>query len=284
MKPDAKRRAEMERANVEFRARGLPEIDPDLSDMQLRGGGCSIGLLLCLSAIVLLVACVRGISTPACPTATPDPRMAEISTSIAALETVVPSLLETVVAMPTCASLDATPAPINTPPAPEICKNCSLGGRECATGLTCAYCPELGYRCVDPASVNGSCTTCRLQAAEWPIPVGLATWYNDSAMVATGERFEPSRLTCAVDVAFWPVLAGQSLRVTRLDTGASIIVAVNDCGYLSRAGQFEYAVRGGVARWWSCAQGFEIVVDLSPAAADALTGRETVLVQAEVVK
>ncbi|MFA5054261.1 MAG: hypothetical protein WC565_09395 [Parcubacteria group bacterium] len=62
------------------------------------------------------------------------------------------------------------------------------------------------------------------------------------------------------------------------------LVDENDCGYLSAAGQFEYATRGDVARWWSCAQGFEVVVDLSPAAADALMARETVLVQAEVVK
>jgi hypothetical protein len=91
-------------------------------------------------------------------------------------------------------------------------------------------------------------------------------------------------MTCAVDVAWWPVLAGMSLRVTRLDTGACIVVAVNDCGYLERAGQFEHAVRGDVARWWPCETGYAVVVDLSPAAAAALTGRETMLVSVEVVQ
>jgi len=242
--------------------------------------------LIALCLALLLAACTRA------PTATPTPspcptdaRVPALAATIDALETVVPALLETVVAMPTCApTLEALPTPINTPSEPEICKTCTQNGRECATGLACAYCPALGYRCVDPASVNGSCTACRLQVSEWPTLTGLATWYNDSAVTATGERFDPSRLTCAVDVAWWPVLRGLSLRVTRLDTGASIIVAVTDCGYLSRAGQFEYATRGAVSRWWPCAQGFEVVIDLSPAAADMLTARETVLVWAEVVQ
>ncbi len=261
------------------------ELDEKALESNEKSRERSVGLFTLLTALcfcIVLTACTRNASPTAGPMPCPtDARVPALAATVDALETVVPSLLETVEAMPTCA-----PSPTPTPlPAPGmLCADCAESARVCGAGLTCAYCPELGYRCVDPASVNGSCTTCRLQAAEWPVLCGLATWYNDSALVATGERFEPSRLTCAVDVAFWPVLAGQSLRVTRLDTGTSIVVAVTDCGYLSRAGQFEYAMRGDVARWWPCAQGFEVVIDLSPAAADMLTARETVLVWAEVVQ
>lgn len=221
-------------------------------------------------------------------------RIADVEQTAVVLETLCISVTS-MTPTPTVVQRTSTPlypTPATTPTPPPIvgmCQTCTEGGRECPAGYSCAYCPQLGYRCVDPASVNGSCNACRIaSAAEFPTLTGLATWYTDSVYVATGEKFDPTRLTCAVDISLWPVLAGQTVRVTRLDSGACLDVAVNDCGYLERGGQFTYGMKHvgalDVARWWPSDVGYSVVVDLSPAAADILTHRETCAVTVEVVR
>jgi rare lipoprotein A len=56
--------------------------------------------------------------------------------------------------------------------------------------------------------------------------VGLASYYTDGSRAADGERLVPGELTAA-----HPTLPfGTRLRVTRIDTGRSVIVRVNDRG------------------------------------------------------
>ena len=60
---------------------------------------------------------------------------------------------------------------------------------------------------------------------------GVASWYggrHHGHLTASGERFDENALTAAHPIL--PVRAGIRLRVTRLDTGASVVVRVNDRG------------------------------------------------------
>lgn len=57
-------------------------------------------------------------------------------------------------------------------------------------------------------------------------PVGLASYYTEGVRTASGEKLIPGELTAA-----HPTLPfGTRLRVTRIDTGRSVIVRVNDRG------------------------------------------------------
>lgn len=56
--------------------------------------------------------------------------------------------------------------------------------------------------------------------------VGLASYYSEGARTASGEKLIPGELTAA-----HPTLPfGTRLRVTRVDTGRSVVVRVNDRG------------------------------------------------------
>jgi len=56
--------------------------------------------------------------------------------------------------------------------------------------------------------------------------LGLASFYTEGSRTASGEKFDPNVLTAA-----HPTLPfGTRLRVTRVDTGRSVIVRVNDRG------------------------------------------------------
>ena len=61
--------------------------------------------------------------------------------------------------------------------------------------------------------------------------VGIASFYggrDHGGPTASGERFDQNALTAAHPTL--PVRAGIRLRVTRIDTGASVVVRVNDRG------------------------------------------------------
>lgn len=55
---------------------------------------------------------------------------------------------------------------------------------------------------------------------------GLASYYSEGHKTASGERFDPSELTAA----HRSLPFGTRLRVTRLDTGQSVTVRINDRG------------------------------------------------------
>lgn len=66
---------------------------------------------------------------------------------------------------------------------------------------------------------------------------GIASWYGGGEKLnkytASGEVFSSERLTCAI----WDVPFQTRLRITRLDTHASVIVRVNDRGPARRLGR-----------------------------------------------
>jgi hypothetical protein len=118
--------------------------------------------------------------------------------------------------------------------------------------------------------------------------MGLATWYGEgyctSRKTRSGEAFDPQAFTCAVPHEWWPALAGKWLRIQLMDGARSIVVRVNDSGYLSEAGRFTWGIRRvgqlDVARWWPDENGLPIVVDLTQTAHWLLTGDgETVAVR-----
>ncbi|HTY67484.1 MAG TPA: septal ring lytic transglycosylase RlpA family protein [Alphaproteobacteria bacterium] len=101
-----------------------------------------------------------------------------------------------------------------------------------------------------------------MAASQAPRQVGIASWYDDhlaGQMTASGDFFDPGRLTAA----HRSLPLGTRIRVTRLATGDSVIVVVNDRGPY---------IRGRV-------------LDLSPAAARALRvpARQNLPVKIEVV-
>lgn len=55
---------------------------------------------------------------------------------------------------------------------------------------------------------------------------GIASYYWQGQMTATGERFDPTQLTAAHKTLPF----GTRVRVTRVDTGTSVIVRINDRG------------------------------------------------------
>jgi rare lipoprotein A len=55
---------------------------------------------------------------------------------------------------------------------------------------------------------------------------GMATFYGQGELTATGERFDPTALTAAHRTLPF----GTRVRVTRLDTGNSVVVRINDRG------------------------------------------------------
>lgn len=61
-----------------------------------------------------------------------------------------------------------------------------------------------------------------------PAMVGLASYYGSGAgsTTATGERFDPSQMTAAHRTLPF----GTRVRVTRVDTGQSVVVRINDRG------------------------------------------------------
>ena len=56
--------------------------------------------------------------------------------------------------------------------------------------------------------------------------IGLASYYGQGELTATGERFDPSGMTAAHRTLPF----GTRVRVTRVDTGNSIVVRINDRG------------------------------------------------------
>jgi len=55
---------------------------------------------------------------------------------------------------------------------------------------------------------------------------GIASYYWQGQMTATGERFDPTKFTAAHKTLPF----GTRVRVTRVDTGSSVVVRINDRG------------------------------------------------------
>jgi rare lipoprotein A len=98
---------------------------------------------------------------------------------------------------------------------------------------------------------------CELQAP--PMQQGVASWYGEPQVTASGEKYSPSSLTAAHRTLPF----GTMVKVTNLSTNRAAVVRINDRG----------PYKGGR------------IIDLSKAAADRLnmTGSGTAKVQVEVV-
>jgi len=269
------------------------------------------GVLVAFIGLAALQGCMRGDSlAPLAATACAEQRaiafatideyaarIPTLSARISEAQGTAEALLATVEAQTPCPSATPPyPTPIATPTPPPViglCQLCTLGGRECPAGFSCAYCPQLGYRCVDPVLVNGSCNTCRLAESSVPIPwlpdwsaIGLCTHYTDGT-TASGEPFRADGMACAVDRSLWAMLQGLTLKVTRKDTGASLNVYVNDVGRLYDSGWWAWGVRRvgryDVARYWPAQEGigYQVVIDL-PEGTAAGFAPDTALVSVEV--
>jgi rare lipoprotein A len=63
-----------------------------------------------------------------------------------------------------------------------------------------------------------------------PLLAGLASYYGSGERTATGERFDPSGMTAAHRTLPF----GTRVKVTRVDTGDSVVVRINDRGPFKR--------------------------------------------------
>jgi len=79
-----------------------------------------------------------------------------------------------------------------------------------------------------------------LEQARAQTQCGLASWYHHGTHTANGERFNPDGMTAAHNgLPFNTVV-----RVTRSDTGASVVVRINDTGGFARYGRVIDLARG----------------------------------------
>lgn len=71
----------------------------------------------------------------------------------------------------------------------------------------------------------------------------VASYYHEGQMTASGERFNPRAATCAHKTH----RMGTVLRVTRIDTGASVFCRVNDRGPFIRGRCIDLSLHGADA-------------------------------------
>jgi rare lipoprotein A len=76
------------------------------------------------------------------------------------------------------------------------------------------------------ASITSSTSKKKPEAARRPRLTGLASYYGQGEVTATGEKFDPNGLTAAHRTLPF----GTRVRVTRVDTGNSVVVRINDRG------------------------------------------------------
>ena len=85
----------------------------------------------------------------------------------------------------------------------------------------------VGALCTGPAAHAGTVALPTAQSGERLVETGYATWYGGHRAwhrTASGERFEPAKLTAA----HRNLPLGTMVRVTDLATGRSVVVRVND--------------------------------------------------------
>jgi hypothetical protein len=211
----------------------------------------------------------------------------------------------------------ATPSLTPTPSAGKaLCSRCAVGSSPCAPGLVCYDCNVDGFRCVPANSPNGGCTNCRnaitpspsatasptgtrtptstpaptlscceilatLQApTPRPLLTGLATYYNGPTNITnSGGEFDPEKMACAIDISLFSQFVNRVFFVRAIKSGRTVMVMVNDSGYLYNAKQFCYSYSHGY--WLPCDRGANVVIDLTPGAFRKLSpDGETVEVEA----
>ena len=195
---------------------------------------------------------------------------------------------------------DALPTATRTQTPSPMCYPCSETNQACPDNMNyyCARCAAGTWRCVRRTSPSSDCRTCLAAAmpVASPIWLGLAVYHGEQRETASGEPFDGSAMTCAVDVSLFTQFVNRILHICVIpgygvNEARCVDVRVTDSGPLGRAGLFVYESRPRgmltVTRWWA-GDGdgaLPIVVDLTPAAMDMLTGgtRETCAMTVEVL-
>lgn len=247
---------------------------------------------------------------------TPEATLAVLETRVAEYECMWTDMLDVLVKAfpdstpcaltPTAVTPEPTEAPTARPtmtveflptatptatPDPD-CYPCSETNQTCPDNVNyyCRKCAAGKWRCVRRVSPASDCMQCLVQnigtfpdvpsnGTSW---IGLATWYNDSTGTASGEPFDATAMTGAVDCSGMSGLVDKSLHICTLpgfgvNSANCIDVRVNDCGPLTRAGLFVYESRPRgmltITRWWpgDGDGALYIVVDLTKEAMNQLT-------------
>jgi rare lipoprotein A len=114
-------------------------------------------------------------------------------------------------------------APEAEAPAPEAETANAAEARDPLWAVHLSKTAEAAFR---TASIASSSSKKKPEAARRPRLTGLASYYGSGEVTATGEKFDPKGMTAAHRTLPF----GTRVRVTRVDTGSSVVVRINDRG------------------------------------------------------
>jgi rare lipoprotein A len=114
-------------------------------------------------------------------------------------------------------------APEAEAPAPEAETANGVEARDPLWAVHLSKSAEAAFR---TASIARSSSKKKPEAARRPRLTGLASYYGSGEVTATGEKFDPKGMTAAHRTLPF----GTRVRVTRVDTGNSVVVRINDRG------------------------------------------------------
>jgi rare lipoprotein A len=114
-------------------------------------------------------------------------------------------------------------APEAEAPAPEAE---TANGAEARDPLWAVHLSKTAEAAFRTASVASSSSKKKPEAARRSRLTGLASYYGSGEVTATGEKFDPKGMTAAHRTLPF----GTRVRVTRVDTGNSVVVRINDRG------------------------------------------------------
>jgi rare lipoprotein A len=102
----------------------------------------------------------------------------------------------------------------------------AAGGAEARDPLWAIHLSKTAEAAFRTASIASSSSKKKPEAARRPRLTGLASYYGQGEVTATGEKFNPKGMTAAHRTLPF----GTRVRVTRVDTGNSVVVRINDRG------------------------------------------------------
>jgi rare lipoprotein A len=114
-------------------------------------------------------------------------------------------------------------APEAEAPAPEAETANAAEARDPLWAVHLSKTAEAAFR---TASIASSASKKKPEAARRSRLTGLASYYGSGEVTATGEKFNPKGMTAAHRTLPF----GTRVRVTRVDTGNSVVVRINDRG------------------------------------------------------
>jgi rare lipoprotein A len=119
--------------------------------------------------------------------------------------------------------VEAAAAPEAEAAAPETE---AASGSEARDPLWAVHLSKTATAAFRTASLKSSTSKKKPEAAHRSRLTGLASYYGSGEVTATGEKFDPKGMTAAHRTLPF----GTRVRVTRVDTGNSVVVRINDRG------------------------------------------------------